>query len=371
MVLKNVVRIRYRFIPYLILLFFLPGCFPKRSDDPSGISIQWKDSVATGLIIPKSLVSGLEKESIRSTLTVRLKQATPQPPVFGEYLMAGDEIVFQPLVPLTRGLSYEIFFRDSSLATIIIPFSGSENVPEVLAVYPSQDTLPENLLKFYVSFSKPMREGGELEHIVLIEDEEDTLASVFMDLQPALWNNAGTLLTLWLDPGRIKRELLPNQKMGPPLAAGQHYTLIINDTWRAMDGGELKTSFSKTFVAGPRDNNSPEPLSWTVGAPPSGTTEPLKIRLHESLDYVLLEEAIDIYNEDDKIVRGEWNITEDETMLSFNPAEKWFSGSYYVSIETRLEDLAGNNPNRLFDRDITKSKATPEKEQDEIPFVIK
>ena len=44
-------------------------------------------------------------------------------------------------------------------------------------------------------------------------------AGTFLDLQPELWNAEGTVLTLWLDPGRIKRDLIPNKELGIPLKA--------------------------------------------------------------------------------------------------------------------------------------------------------
>ena len=61
-------------------------------------------------------------------------------------------------------------------------------------------------------FSQPMQEGVSAEHICLVKGEKDTLKNVFLDLQPELWNHDRTMLTLWLDPGRIKRDLQPNRQ---------------------------------------------------------------------------------------------------------------------------------------------------------------
>ena len=83
-----------------------------------------------------------------------------------------------------------------------------------MAIYPTQDTVPENLLKIYLQFSKPMREGQALRHIELLKNNRDTLPGVFLDLQPELWNVDRTTLTVWLDPGRIKRDLQPNGPIG-------------------------------------------------------------------------------------------------------------------------------------------------------------
>ena len=34
------------------------------------------------------------------------------------------------------------------------------DVPYVEAIYPKNDSIPENVLKFYIQFSQPMREGA-------------------------------------------------------------------------------------------------------------------------------------------------------------------------------------------------------------------
>ena len=90
-----------------------------------------------------------------------------------------------------------------------------------------------------------MQEGDELKHIHLIKDGRDTLSSVFLDLE--LWNNERTMLTLWLDPGRIKRELQPNKLLGPPLIKGSHYQLLIDKDWQDAEGILLKEKLGEEF----------------------------------------------------------------------------------------------------------------------------
>jgi hypothetical protein len=50
--------------------------------------------------------------------------------------------------------------------------------------------------------------------------------------QPNLWNKEATALTHWLDPGRIKRDLQPNQRLGNPLVFGEHCTLVVDRRWK-------------------------------------------------------------------------------------------------------------------------------------------
>ena len=143
-----------------------------------------------------------------------------------------DFATFKPLIPFTRGLRYRVTVNNKTIGIIEIPPAPASDEAKVIAVYPTLDTIPENLLKIYIEFSKPMREGEALQHLVLIKNGKDTLQSTFLDLDPELWNNDRTVLTLWLDPGRIKRGLQPNLAMGPPLTRGNKYTLIVKQEWK-------------------------------------------------------------------------------------------------------------------------------------------
>jgi hypothetical protein len=65
-----------------------------------------------------------------------------------------------------------------------------------------------------------------------------------------------TRLTLFIDPGRIKRGVLPLEEVGPSLEAGKSYTLVIDREWIDGSGNPLQESFEKTFKVGPPDRRS-------------------------------------------------------------------------------------------------------------------
>jgi hypothetical protein len=215
-----------------------------------------------------------------------------------------------------------------------------------------------------------MREGQSLQHIVLIKNKKDTVRGTFLDLPQELWNNDRTMLTLWLDPGRIKRDLQPNKNMGNPLEEGKNYQLIIRSTWKDADGNFLKGPYYKNFSVSARDSISPNPDQWTIEVPKVETRSPLKLNLHESLDYVLLKEAIGIYDKNENSVAGDISVGPEETTLEFIPAKEWISGEYSIQVQSRLEDLAGNNLNRLFDNDITVKRSEEQKDVFEKRFFI-
>ena len=63
-------------------------------------------------------------------------------------------------------------------------------------------------------WTKPVR-NCTASHAVFLPGEE-------------LWDQGFRRLTMTFDPGRIKRGLTSNEAIGPPLAEGKHYTLVID-----------------------------------------------------------------------------------------------------------------------------------------------
>jgi hypothetical protein len=179
------------------------------------------------------------------------------------------------------------------------------------------------------------------------------------------------MLTIWLDPGRIKRGLQPNEQLGAPLRQGEHYTLIVSKQWEDIQGSALSKPYLKKFITATHDSLGPNPKTWIIDAPKSFTRNSLFINLNSSLDYGLLTTALHVIDESGKNVFGDWQIGDEEKTLSFIPDEPWANGNYQLQIETRLEDLAGNNLNRPFDVDIrAKTKQVSDDKVVSIPFKV-
>lgn len=332
----------------LVFSFIIISCSSPGKNN--NITLRWEQGKAVGVAIPVSLLKGMDKELVE----ISLVKETKQPAIPGDYSIENDTLVFRPIIPFTRGLTYRIAVAGNVLAEIkLLPVDPSD-APTVLTVYPSPDTLPENLLKIHILFSQPMQEGESFRHIAVVKNGKDTIP-VFLDLEPELWNHEHTMLTCWLDPGRIKRDLQPNKNMGQPLYKGEHYELIIKPGWQDTKGGTLLHDYSKKFFAATRDSISPDPLQWTVHPPKVGTTDGVIINMHESLDQVLLMNAINIKDATGKSVTGVFRVAVKETILSFMPDQPWRAGRYRIDAEERLEDLAGNNLTRLFDNDLEHS----------------
>lgn len=336
-------------------LIFFVSCQPAAED--VGIRIRWVDKRATGLLIPRQLTPDVSIDSLNQRLSVRL--AGNETAMLGQFQRVDNDILFEPLIPLTRGLHYTIWLNDKRLGEIAIPSLNPDDKPTLLAIYPTPDSLPENLLKVYLHFSRPMREGQSPKYVSILKNGTDTLPGVFLDLQPELWNADRTLLTLWLDPGRIKRDLQPNKQLGTPLQTGGSYQVVVSANWPDAQGATLGRSATKSFVTVSRDSLSPDPKQWTIQSPKQESMEPLEVAFGEPLDYSLLTEALHVLDKGGRAVAGKWQPADAEKQGLFKPATPWKAGQYRLKVESRLEDLAGNNLNRLFDRDITRKNAAP------------
>jgi len=273
--------------------------------------------------------------------------------VLGETVKENGIITFIPIVPFSNGKTYEIRHHEQLYESFIINNVIDKIKPELLSIYPTRDTVPENLLKMYFVFSKPMQEvNSALEYITVVDETKKEEVSVFLELQTELWNKDHTQLTLWLDPGRIKTDIIPNEKLGLPIVNGNKYTISISKEFKDANGNPLNDNYSKTIFVRKRDSQIPDLKNWTITRPETNTKNVLTINFGESLDFALALETVKIINPDGKIVNGNFMLSKKESILHFLPASKWKSGNHTISVDSKLEDLAGNNLNHLFDRDL-------------------
>ena len=100
------------------------------------------------------------------------------------------------------------------VATVSRPADHLEASTVVTRIYPTAEVLPENQLRLYVHFSSPMGLRGGMDHVALIDETGREVVDPFLPLDTEFWNGDRTRYTLFLDPGRVKRGILPNQEMG-------------------------------------------------------------------------------------------------------------------------------------------------------------
>lgn len=350
------------------LIFFALICLAScNQQDKSSLSVIQKGGKAVAVAVPRGLIISANDAELRQRLELTRKGSSAA--ILTELVVEDEQVLITPLLPLLPGAEYSVIYAKQLLGYILVPAGGQKFPPSVIATYPSTDTVPENLLKIYLNFSAPMREGEALKHIFLIGEEQDTLPGIFLDLQPELWNSERTVLTLWLDPGRIKRDLIPNQKMGNPLQQGRQYELVIAQGWKSAEGVALNKPFRRKYFVTERDSLGPEPSQWKIIAPKAGSLYPLRMNTGEPLDYFLLEETLTIWHGQTKLA-GKIRITGKESVIEFTPETKWERGAYTLRVASALEDLSGNNLNRPFDRDLLTTKEKPHQNYYTVSFVL-
>ena len=286
------------------------------------------------------------------------------PPVQGSYRVTNNHLIFEPLFPLQAGVNYHAVFEPAK--AVRPPAGTSFDVIETILriekpkakpgtivsqVYPTANSLPENLLKFYLHFSGPMSQGKVYSHIHLLNARNEKIDLPFLELDEELWNPDGTRLTILFDPGRIKSGLLPREQDGPVLREGNSYTLKIDTTWPDAAGAPLKQGFTKKFIVAAPDVGMPSPARWKMTAPEAGSINPMTLDFPEPLDHALLQRLLWIEDAGKHAVEGQVQVGNVERQWAFVPNQAWKDGDYRVVIGTGLEDLAGNSVARPFEVD--------------------
>jgi hypothetical protein len=286
------------------------------------------------------------------------------PPMMGSYSVADGLIRFLPKFPLERGVAYRAVFRPSRLpadadprdkdlvSTFRLQGAQRQSRTVVTRIYPTSSVLPENLLKFYLYFSAPMRRGNIYEHIHLLDEAEKPVELPFLEIGEELWNPEFTRLTLIIDPGRIKRGVQPLEEIGPVLQSGKNYTLVIDRGWQDADGNPLKEGYRKPFKTGPALRQPIDTATWKITSPPAGSRVALSLRFPEPLDHALAARMIRVSDKGGAAVAGAATMSDEERLWSFIPANAWAAGKYQLTIQTTIEDLAGNNIGKAFDVDL-------------------
>ncbi len=271
--------------------------------------------------------------------------------ILGKTIIEDTKIYFIPMVSFGRGQQYTLAYGGQiEYFTINIP--EAYQYLTVQAVYPSIKLLPANLLKWYIQFSSPINVTSIYNHIQVTDATGNIINRVILPLENALISNDGCLLTVWIEPGRQKRGLGPNKQLGPVFEKGKKYALVIKKQLKDAEGVTMQEDFTYDFEITEADRTQPDVNLWKVVPPEANTTSNLNIECLESLDYGSALHSITVINMAKKNIEGSWRLADHETRLVFTPLQPWQRGDYQIIVHSRLEDLAGNNLNRLFDREI-------------------
>ena len=260
------------------------------------------------------------------------------------------------LVGILSLVGISSYFAVQNISSDISSIDG----PFVEEVYPTTSKIPENILRFYIYFSEPIKDGSTIKSVHIFNEEnvevnvygEDSpVTGVFLETLEELWSPDYKRITLILDPGRVKTGLDAHEEFGRSFEAGKKYTMEIDTEIESVAGQKLAKKFTKEFEVIPEDRIPPNTDEWDVIVPQTNTPEPLKVEFNDILDHAQMVSFIRVYDTNNSSMRGEVKLTNNESVWEFYPNSKWEEGKYEIKIDVRLEDLAGNNLQGKFDRD--------------------
>jgi hypothetical protein len=376
---------------FCLLLISTSSCSPSHSTpairldttNPSRAYIE-----VTGL--PRADVTNLSNANLTAEewsalLHVAMRSSSSSngdaPAMAGHYTVDGS-LRFWPSFPFDPGREYDVRFDPAQVAraglsagattaTISIPGTARSPSTFVEAVYPSGDVMPENLLRMYLLFSKPMGQQGGRGHITFADDAGREVPEVVVPLDTDLWNAERTRYTVILDPGRVKREILPNREMGRALHAGHGITIVVKRDWTDAHGLPLTTEFRHRYRIGPAEEHALSTMEWHLTAPAAGSHDALTVTFPKPLDFGLLQRSLSVRRGDSRVA-GNVRIAAGEIRWEFVPGTEWQRGPYVLAVEPTLEDLAGNRIGRAFEV-LSRGDAVPAEGSVPVlvPFIVR
>ena len=335
-------------IPVLTVLLFVSSL--ARAAEPV---LAWKadgPAQATGRFEARSLpVDSPALKSPEKFFSVRVEAG---PGLLGTWGTEATTAWFRPRFPLAHGVRHTVRWdAGAGSKPVVLEFTlpAPKTAPTtVVSAYPSGPVIPENILRFYLEFSAPMRAGEAYRHVSIVRDDGHVADLPFLELDEELWDPSGTRLTFLIDPGRIKRGVKPLIDLGPVFEAGRKYSLRIDPAWQDANGNPLAKAHRHDYTVKPAVRERIDPSAWEI-VPPRSAMDPLTVRFPRPLDKALAERLIRVVDRAQAPLAGSAEASAGETVWTFRPKAPWAPGQYQLAIDPALEDPAGNRPDRLFD----------------------
>jgi hypothetical protein len=281
-----------------------------------------------------------------------------RPATAGRLVADGDDACFVPRFPFLAGTEYEVDVDGTVVGTVSCAArSAPPPTTEVVAIRPTAVTVPRNLLRCYVEFSAPMREAGAT-HVRLIGADGAPLVGALLATEYELWDPDRRRLTVLLDPARIKRGLVSHQAVGYPLQEHTSVSLVVDAEFPDASGRPLRAAATRTWQVGGDERRHVTPSSWSLVAGAAGTREPLQVRFDRPLDHGLVARCLQVEGVAGRVA-GSIEVGPEERSWKFAPAAPWLEAPHRLVVDPKLEDVAGNSVQRVFDRDLSRAEDTP------------
>jgi hypothetical protein len=279
-------------------------------------------------------------------------------PTAGSWVRSKNGARFTLRFAAVPGTGFVVVGRDHALASwseltrVSVPDADLPTLSLVESIDPGSESVPANLLRFSVTFSAEMEEGSAAGHIHLLDEAGTIIPGAFLDMPPELWDRGRRQLTILLEPGRLKRGLQPNLKVGAPLREGSAVTLVIDSGIRDARGAELVEDARRTYRVEAPIRSRIDPHEWDVRWP-EPPRDALTIRFDRPLDRTLVRRYLRVLDPDGNPVPGRASLAQDARQWTFAPDA---AVDLTLHVDARLEDLAGNSVRRVFDRDLDRAE---------------
>ena len=176
-------------------------------------------------------LSGVAPDAVAWHDVLRVTVTGADVPIVGRYSVRPTSLEFRPMFPFDAGRSYSVRFDGGRLpdprrppiteTVLVVPAEAAAPPAAVTRVDPALDRWPENLLRFYIHFSAPMSRQSGVGLVHVLDERGEEVTDALLPVEVDFWNDDHTRLTVFFEPGRVKRGILPNRQMGRALQAGR------------------------------------------------------------------------------------------------------------------------------------------------------
>ena len=127
---------------------------------------------------------------------------------------------------------------------------------------------------------------------------------------------------------------------------------MIDEGWPAASGSGAIARFERFFSVSSALRDRPDTKFWHVAPPRAGTRASLTVDFDRPFDRELALIGLAVLDGAGRPVEGDVSLAENERQWQFVPHRPWSGGTFQLSVDARLEDVAGNNFRELLDHEL-------------------
>jgi hypothetical protein len=232
----------------------------------------------------------------------------------------------------------------------------SSAAPQVVSISPAARSIPANTLRLYVTFDHPARGVVSTRDLRLIDEAGRTIGGAFMDFGQDLWSPDGRRLTVFFDPGRVKRGVEGDGESAAPLQVGRSFTVEVSGKRFHYQ----VTPAVRTAIA---------PQTWHLALPKAGSHEAITVTFDREMDDALLRDQLEVVDAQGRSQPGQVTASASGRVWSWRPKHGWRTGDYRLVVGSSLEDVSGNRVGEALDHEVGSPDTA--REDVAVPFTIK